>query len=102
MFLNIFLFGFSFLNVFSSVAPFFYVSLFLKTLFGLIILFLSFFFSFYILSLLTRMLNGDFQSESIACVVDTSHSARQRDMDDMVMKRSAANKRDKTSKAKQR
>ena len=60
------------------------------------------FFSFYILSLLTRMLNGDFQSESIACVVDTSHSARQGDMDDMVMKRSAANKRDKTSKAKQR
>ena len=60
--------------------------------------FFPFFLSFYILSLLTRMLNGDFQSDSIACVVDTSHSARQADMDDMVMKRSAANKRDKTSK----
>ena len=48
------------------------------------------------------MFNGDFQSESIACVVDTSHSVRQADMDDMVMKRGAANKRDKTSKAKQR
>ena len=57
-----------------------------------------FFLSFYILSLLTRMLNGYFRSDSIACVVDTSHSARQADMDDMVMKRSAANKRDKTSK----
>ena len=43
------------------------------------------------------VLNGDFQSESIACVVDTSHS----DMDDMEMKRGAATKRDKTSKAKQ-
>ena len=64
--------------------------------------FFPFFLSFYIHSLFTRMLNGDFQSESIACVVDTSHSARQADMDDMVMKRSAANKRDKTSKAKQR
>ena len=61
-----------------------------------------FFLSFHILSLFTRMFNGDFQSESIACVVDTSHSARQADMDDMGMKRSAASKRDKTSKAKQR
>ena len=60
------------------------------------------FLSFYILSLFTKMLNGDFQSESIACVVDTSHSARQADMDDMGMERSAANKRNKTSKAKQR
>ena len=42
VFLNIFLFEFSFLNVFPLSLPF-YVSLFLKTLFGLIILFLSFF-----------------------------------------------------------
>ena len=41
------------------------------------------------------MLYGDFHSESIACVVDTSHSASQADMDDMGMKRGAANKRDK-------
>ena len=32
---------------------------------------------------LRNMLNGDVQSESIACVVDTSDSARQADMDDM-------------------
>ena len=44
---------------------------------------------------------GDFQGESVACAVDTGQSARQADMDDKGMKRGAANKRDKPSKAKQ-
>ena len=55
VFLNILLFKFAFLIVFSSVTPFFMYLFFLKTLFGLIIVFLFFFiFSFYILSLFTR------------------------------------------------
>ena len=47
------------------------------------------------------MFFGDFQNKSNACAVDIIHSARPADMDDMEMKRGAANKRDKTSKAKQ-
>ena len=102
VFLNIFFSGSRSWMSFPLSLPFFMYLFFWRPC----LVWSSFFFPFFLLlhTLLVdkNVKNGDFQSESITCEVDTSHSARQGDMDDMVMKRSAANKRDKTSKAKQR